>query len=138
LTTRTAELICAQIKGIDVSVRKVPGTALRNGAIGDTNYTPTEGETRIRELLANWERFLHEDESIDPLVRMAAAHYQFEAIHPFTDGNGRTGRVLKSLFLVEQSLLSLPILCLSRYIIADKAGYYRLLLAVTQDGAWEA
>lgn len=75
--------------------------------------------------------------TIDPLVRMAAAHYQFEAIHPFTDGNGRTGRILNSLFLVEQGLLPLPILYLSRYIIANKADYYRLLLAVTRDGAWE-
>jgi Fic family protein len=89
-------------------------------------------------LLANWERFLHEEEAIDPLVRMAASHYQFEAIHPFTDGNGRTGRVLNSLFLVEQGLLPLPILYLSRFIIANKADYYRLLLAVTREGAWES
>jgi Fic family protein len=87
--------------------------------------------------LANWERFLHEEEAMDPLVRMAAAHYQFEAIHPFTDGNGRTGRVLNSLFLVEQGLLPLPILYLSRFIIANKADYYRLLLAVTRESAWE-
>jgi Fic family protein len=76
-------------------------------------------------------------DDIDPLVRMSAAHYQFEAIHPFTDGNGRTGRVLNSLFLVEQGLLPLPILYLSRYIIAHKADYYRLLLAVTREDAWE-
>jgi Fic family protein len=100
-------------------------------------YTPPEGEARLRDLLANWEHFLHDQSAIDPLVRMAAAHYQFEAIHPFTDGNGRTGRVLNSLFLVEQGLLPLPILYLSRYIIANKADYYRLLLAVTRDGAWE-
>jgi Fic family protein len=100
-------------------------------------YTPPEGEARIRDLLANWERFLHEEDAIEPLVRMAAAHYQFEAIHPFTDGNGRTGRMLNSLFLVEKGLLPLPILYLSRYIIANKADYYRLLLAVTRDGEWE-
>ena len=120
-----------------MSVRKVPGTALTNDATGEVIYTPPEGEARIRDLLANWERFLHEEETIDPLVRMAAAHYQFEAIHPFTDGNGRTGRVVNSLFLVEQGLLPLPILYLSRYIIAHKADYYRLLLAVTREGAWE-
>ena len=137
LTTRTAESICTQITGIEMGVRKLPGTALANHSTGDVVYTPPEGETRIRDLLANWERFLHEEESIDPLVRMAAAHYQFEAIHPFTDGNGRTGRVLNSLFLVEQGLLPLPILYLSRYIIANKADYYRLLLAVTRDAAWE-
>lgn len=137
LTTRTAESICTQIKGVQMSVRKVPGTALANDATGEVVYTPPEGAARIRELLANWERFLHDDGDIDPLVRLAAAHYQFEAIHPFTDGNGRTGRVLNSLFLVEQGLLPLPILYLSRYIIANKADYYRLLLAVTRDGAWE-
>jgi Fic family protein len=82
-------------------------------------------------------RFGHEEETIDPLIRMAAAHYQFEAIHPFTDGNGRTGRVLNSPFLVEKGLLPLPILYLSRYIIARRAEYYSLLLAVTRDNAWE-
>jgi len=137
LTTRTAESICTQIKGVEMSVRKVPGTALANNATGEVIYTPPEGEAHIRDLLANWERFLREEETIDPLVRMAAAHYQFEAIHPFTDGNGRTGRVLNSLFLVEQRLLSFPILYLSRYIVANKADYYRLLLAVTRDEAWE-
>jgi Fic family protein len=137
LTTRTAESICTHIKGVQMSVRKVPGAALANDATGEVVYTPPQGEARIRDLLANWERFLHDESAIDPLVRMAAAHYQFEAIHPFTDGNGRTGRVLNSLFLVEQGLLPLPILYLSRYIIANKADYYRLLLAVTRDGAWE-
>jgi Fic family protein len=130
-------MICTEIKGVEMSVRKVPGTALANHATGEVVYTPPEGEARLRDLLANWERFLHEEEAIDPLVRMAAAHYQFEAVHPFTDGNGRTGRVLNSLFLVEQGLLPLPILYLSRYIIANKADYYRLLLAVTRGSAWE-
>lgn len=100
-------------------------------------YTPPEGEARLRTLLANWERFLHDECALDPLIRMVVAHYQFEAIHPFTDGNGRTGRVLNSLFLVEQQLLSLPILYLSKYIIANKSDYYRLLRAVTADNAWE-
>jgi Fic family protein len=137
LTTGTAEAICTRIKGVRMSVRRVTGTALANDATGEVVYTPPEGEARIRDLLANWERFLHEEESLDPLVRMAAAHYQFEAIHPFTDGNGRTGRVLNSLFLVEQGLLPLPILYLSRYIISHKSDYYRLLLAVTREAAWE-
>ncbi len=137
LTTGTAEAICTRIKGVQMSVRSVTGTALANDATGAVVYTPPEGEARIRDLLANWERFLHGEETLDPLVRMAAAHYQFEAIHPFTDGNGRTGRVLNSLFLVEQGLLPLPILYLSRYIIAHKADYYRLLLAVTREAAWE-
>jgi len=137
LSTRTAESICTQIKGVEMNVRRLPGTALANDSTGEVIYTPPEGEVLIRDLLANWERFLHEEETLDPLVRMAAAHYQFEAIHPFTDGNGRTGRVLNSLFLVEQGLLPLPILYLSRYIIAHRADYYNLLLGVTRDNAWE-
>jgi len=137
LVTRTAEAICTQIKGTEMTVRKVPGTALVRNASGELVYTPPEGEALLRELLANWERFLHEETSLDPLIRMAVGHYQFEAIHPFTDGNGRTGRILNSLFLVKEGLLPQPILYLSRYIIAHKADYYRLLLSVTSDGAWE-
>jgi len=137
LGTRIASDICTQIKGIEMAVRKVPGTALAGSASGEVVYTPPEGEALLRELLADWERFLHRETSLDPLIRMAVAHYQFEAIHPFADGNGRTGRVLNSLYLVEQGLLPLPILYLSRTIIARKADYYRLLLAVTRDGAWE-
>jgi Fic family protein len=140
LCTATAELVCTRIKDALMQVRKVPGTALANHATAEVIYTPPEGEDRIRGLLANWERFLHGEDAagdLDPLVRMAAAHYQFEAIHPFADGNGRTGRVLNSLFLVEQGLLPLPILYLSRFIIAHKADYYSLLLGVTRDAAWE-
>jgi Fic family protein len=140
LCTRTTEVVCTHIKGVEMSVRKVPGTQLVNSVTGAVTYTPPEGEDRIRRLLANWEAFLHEtptSSTIDPLVRMAVLHYQFEAIHPFTDGNGRTGRVLNSLFLVEQQLLQQPILYLSRHIIQHKSDYYRLLLAVTRDAAWE-
>ena len=137
ISTRTAEAICTQIKGAEMRVRRVSGTALVNDATGTAIYTPPEGEDHLRDLLANWERFLHDPSPLDPLVRMAVAHYQFEAIHPFTDGNGRTGRVLNSLFLVEEGLLTLPVLYLSRYIIAHKADYYRLLLNVTRHGAWE-
>ncbi len=135
LGTETAERVCIRIKGTPMPVRSDPGTVIA-GPMGIV-YTPPVGETRIRELLANWEDFLHGAEDIDPLVRMAAAHYQFEAIHPFTDGNGRTGRVLNTLFLVEQGLLSRPILYLSRHIIAQRTDYYRLLLDVTRAGAWE-
>lgn len=137
LTARTAESICSRIKGEAMRVRLIPGTALANTLTGEVIYTPPEPGQHIRELLANWERFLHGQTDIDPLIRMAAAHYQFEAIHPFSDGNGRTGRVINILFLVEQGLLSLPILYLSRYIIANKNDYYHLLLGVTRDGAWE-
>jgi Fic family protein len=137
LTTRTAVDTCRMIKGIDMDIRKVPGTALLNDATQQIIYTPPEGEQNIRSLLADWENFIHNQPEIDPLIRMAVMHYQFEAIHPFTDGNGRTGRILNLLFLVGAELLDLPILYLSRYIIDNKSEYYRLLLKVTTDGAWE-
>jgi Fic family protein len=136
LITRMAEEICSLIKGREMRVRKIPGTALAQPT-GEIVYTPPVGEDLLRSLLANWERFLHEATEFDPLIRMAVAHYQFEAIHPFTDGNGRTGRVLNSLFFISEGLLTLPILYLSRYIIRHKADYYRLLRAVTQADAWE-
>ncbi|MBE7463863.1 MAG: Fic family protein [Planctomycetes bacterium] len=137
LSTRTAERICSEIKGVEMSVRRVPGTALASERSNKVIYTPPEGEDRIRTLLANWERFLHTATQFDPVIRMAVAHYQFEAIHPFADGNGRTGRVLNSLFLIQEDLLTLPILYLSRYIIRNKPAYYRLLLDVTRKDAWE-
>jgi Fic family protein len=138
LGTRTAEAVCSRIRGVEMQVRRVPGTKLANDATGEIVYTPPEGEQVLRDLLADWERFLHKPSELDPLVRMAIGHYQFEAIHPFTDGNGRTGRVLNSLYLVQKELLTLPVLYLSRYIIARNGEYYRLLLAVTPDQAWES
>jgi Fic family protein len=140
LSTATAEAICSRIKGEEMIVRSVPGTRIASARTGAVVYTPPERKQRLRDLLTNWEEFLHEPDdhaALDPLVRMAVAHYQFEAIHPFTDGNGRTGRVINSLFLVQRGLLDRPILYLSRFIIAHKADYYRLLLEVTRDGAWE-
>jgi len=135
--TGLAVEICRNFKGPDYGIRKIPGTALRNSTSGEIVYTPPVGEDIIRGLLANWEKFIHEQEDLDPLVRMAVAHYQFEAIHPFPDGNGRTGRILNLLQLIEQKLLDTPILYLSRHIIRNKAEYYRLLNAVTREGAWE-
>ena len=137
LTTATAVQVCQTIKGVAIDIRQTPGTALMNDATGEIIYTPPEGEPLLRAKLANWEKFIHEAEDIDPLVRMAVMHYQFEAIHPFIDGNGRTGRVLNLLFLVEKGLLNIPVLYLSRYIIQHKADYYRLLHAVTTQGRWE-
>ena len=110
---------------------------MTNDRTGDIIYTPPEGEQTLRDMLANWERFLHNEVELDPLVRMAIGHYQFEAIHPFTDGNGRTGRIINSLFLIQENLLTLPILYLSRYIIQNKSDYYQLLLHVTQTQEWE-
>lgn len=136
MSTATAEIVCSRIKNVQMQVRRVPGTALANQQTGEVIYTPPVGEAALRDKLANWERFIHDEHGIDPLIRMAVAHYRFEAIHPFTDGNGRTGRVLNLLMLVEQGLLDQPVLYLSRYIIERKADYYRLLLEVTRDGAW--
>lgn len=136
--TRLAEQLCTRIKHVEMTVRKVPGTALANSVTNKIIYTPPEGEALLREKLANWETYLHNETDIDPLVRMAVAHYQFEAIHPFTDGNGRTGRLVNILFLIEQNLLTLPILYLSRYIISNKSDYYRYLLDVTHSHRWEA
>src|ERR1043165_2917115 len=107
LTTRTAEEICSRIKGVQMQVRRVPGAALANERNGEIVYTPPVGEDLLRSLLANWERFLHERTDLDPLIRMAVAHYQFEAIHPFTDGNGRTGRIMNLLMLCEAGRLPL-------------------------------
>jgi Fic family protein len=135
LSTRTAEQVCSEIKGQEMRIRRLPGTALASH--GKVVYTPPEGEALIRELLANWEKFLHEATDVDPLIRLAVGHYQFEAIHPFTDGNGRTGRVLNSLFLIQADLLSLPILYLSRYIIQHKSDYYERLRGVTYKYEWE-
>ena len=137
LSTSTAELVCSELKGTGMTVRRVPGTTLANEASGEIIYTPPVGESLLRDLLANWERFMHEATDMDPLVRLAVGHYQFEAIHPFTDGNGRTGRVLNSLFLIQEGLLSLPILYLSRFIISNRSDYYRLLIAVTSRREWE-
>ena len=137
LCTATAVEVCRTLKGADMDIRRTPGTQLANDRTGEVIYTPPEGEDRLRTLLANWERFLHNETELDPLIRMAVGHYQFEAIHPFADGNGRTGRVINILFLIQQELLNLPILYLSRHIIANKADYYRLLLEVTRDQAWE-
>jgi Fic family protein len=144
LCTALAEAVCSQTKGVDMTVRKVPGTVLKNDHTGETIYTPPEGETRLREMLSHWEMFCHArpeqlalGADLDPLVRMAMLHYQFEAIHPFTDGNGRTGRILNLLFLMEQGLLQKPVLFLSRYILQHRQAYYAGLLAVTKESNWQ-
>ncbi|HWH97262.1 MAG TPA: Fic family protein [Pseudolysinimonas sp.] len=137
LNVSTAVDVCSLIQGRQMSVRQLPGTKVANSATLEVIYTPPEGESLIREKLGNWEEFIHSAPSLDPLVKMAVAHYQFEAIHPFDDGNGRTGRILNLLMLVEAGLLNEPILYMSRSIIATKAEYYRLLQAVTATASWE-
>lgn len=135
-STQTAIEVCQTIKNVNLNIRAVTGIALSNSVTGEIIYTPPVGEAVIRDKLANWEQFLHYHDDLDPLIKMAIAHYQFEAIHPFIDGNGRTGRILNMLYLMHEGLLNLPILYLSRYIIQHKEDYYRLLLGVTKDQDW--
>ena len=136
LTTRLFEDLVRSIRGVDIGIRRVPGTKLGTQA-GKIIYTPPEGESRIRDLLGNLETFIYAGDDLDPVVKLAVMHYQFEAIHPFTDGNGRAGRILNILFLVERELLEIPVLYLSRYIIEHKAEYYAGLRRVTEDHDWE-
>lgn len=138
VSTAIAVEVCRTIKGVELDIRKTPGTALMGDRSGDVRYTPPAGEDVLRRKLANWECYMHEPGEPDPLIRLAVMHYQFEAIHPFIDGNGRTGRVLNLLYLVDQGLLEVPVLCLSRHIIRNQAQYYRYLLEVTTRGDWEA
>lgn len=137
LCTNTAISICSALTQTQVDVRKVTGTNLKNTRTAEVIYTPPVGMSVITEKLANWERYLHEND-VDPLVAVAVMHYQFEAIHPFLDGNGRTGRILNILFLVEKQLLTQPILYLSKFIVENKEEYYRLLLGITQHQDWES
>ncbi len=137
VSTNIAVEICRIIKDTDLDIRKIPGTTLKNAATGETIYTPPEGEDQLRRLLANWERFQNAPGDLDPLIRMAVLHYQFEAIHPFVDGNGRTGRILNLLSLVQDDLLELPTLYLSRHFLHTRTDYYRLLLRVTTHAEWE-
>jgi Fic family protein len=139
LTTNMFTEIVQIINGHDADVRRTPGTNIKNKRTGEVVYTPPVGEALIRSLLANLESFYASTEyDLDPLVRLAVGHYQFEAIHPFSDGNGRTGRILNILYLTQQKLLDMPILYLSHYIIQNKSEYYRLLREVTENEQWEA
>lgn len=126
------------IKKNQAGIRNAPGTQLKNPANGKVVYTPPEGDNIIREKLKNLEDFIHGEDDIDPLVKMAIVHYQFEAIHPFFDGNGRTGRIILLLYLQLSGLLQLPALYLSRYIIEHKHEYYTQLRKVTEENDWQS
>ena len=119
--------------------RKLPGTAIKNTRTGKTVYTPPQDPQEIVSLMSNLEQFINDDALCDndPLVKMAVIHHQFESIHPFYDGNGRTGRIINILYLVKCGLLDSPVLYLSRYINQKKADYYRLLQAVREENTWE-
>lgn len=135
LSTNSFIKIVQTIKENVSGIRNAPGTTIKsnNKAI----YTPPEGEANIRNLLKNLEDFIHSEDDIDSLIKLAIMHYQFEAIHPFFDGNGRTGRVINMLYIVEKGLLDTPILYLSKYIIENKNDYYTNLRNVTEKSAWE-
>ena len=120
--------------------RKMPGTVLKNANTGEVVYTPPQHEDDIIQLMSNLEQYINHDplSNIDPLIKMGVIHFQFESIHPFYDGNGRTGRIINILYLIKQQLLSLPILYLSRYIISHKTDYYQKLQRVRDQGDWES
>lgn len=122
-----------------VGFRKLPGTELKNERTGEVVYTPPQNEAQIKLLMDNLEKFINDDSisDVDPLIKMAVIHHQFESIHPFYDGNGRTGRIINILYLVKYGLLDTPVLYLSRYINQTKNEYYRLLQAVRIDQSWE-
>lgn len=138
LRSNTIVEIVQTIKQNNVSIRNAPGTALTNVINGETIYTPPCCEDILREKLAGLERFINDPEAspLDPLIKVALIHYQFEAIHPFFDGNGRTGRIVNALYLVQQELLSQPVLYLSSYIAKYKTEYYQLLRGVTEQNNW--
>ncbi len=137
LTTNLFIALVQIIKENQSAIRNAPGTQLKNPLTNTVVYTPPEGENVIREQLKNLEDFIHAEDTIDPLVKMAIIHYQFEAIHPFFDGNGRTGRIILLLYLKLTGLLDLPALFLSNYIMQHKAEYYTNLKKVTEEGNWQ-
>lgn len=136
-TTNLCIELVNTIKGNTAGIRTLPGTTLTNPQ-GEVVYTPPSGEHVIREKMADWEKFINEDESLDPLIKLSLLHYQFEAIHPFPDGNGRTGRILLLMFLKLTDLLSTPAIYLSEYIIQNKNAYYHCLRGVTEKEDWES
>jgi Fic family protein len=138
---RLADILQAQehLEKNRAGLRKLPGTGLKNLKTGEVVYTPPQDPAEIEDLMADLIAFINDDtlSDADPLVKMAIIHHQFESIHPFYDGNGRTGRILNILYLVSQNLLELPVLYLSRFIIHNKSDYYTLLQAVRDTGHWE-
>jgi len=121
-------------------LRKLPGTELKNAQTGEMIYTPPQHPQDVIKLMDNLVQYINDDQlcAADPLVKMAIIHHQFESIHPFYDGNGRTGRIVNMLYLVGQELLDLPVLYLSRYLIQTKSDYYHKLQAVRDNGEWES
>ena len=134
ICTPLIEEICSIIKDRTMEVRKVPGTSLKRTSTGEVIYTPPDGETLLRDLLDNLFGWMNNEDDVHPIVKSAIAHYQFESIHPFTDGNGRAGRIMVVLYLVEQKLLNTPALFLSGEILKGKEQYYSLLQTTRETG----
>jgi Fic family protein len=139
LTNQTILQIQEVLENNKAGFRKLPGTVLKNEATGETVYTPPQDFSEINRLMGNLEKFINDPElsDYDPLIKMAIIHYQFESIHPFYDGNGRTGRIINILYLIIEKLQTLPILYLSSYIIKHKSDYYRLLQKVREENSWD-
>ena len=137
LTANLFIRIVQTIRANRAGIRNTPGTKVANAATGEVVFTPPEGEEIIRGKLKDLEDYIHIEDAVDPLIKLALIHYQFEAIHPFSDGNGRTGRILNILYLTSRDLLNLPVLYLSKYIIEQKSDYYSLLRSVTVHHEWE-
>jgi len=137
LLVRDIVAIQAILENNDAGIRKQAGTVLKNEATGEVVFTPPQNQSEIQELLSNLEEYINTKDDVDPLIKMAVVHHQFESIHPFYDGNGRTGRIINILYLVLNGLLEIPIVYLSRYIIQHKADYYRLLQEARDKNAWE-
>ena len=139
ITSNSIIKIQAILENSGAGFRKLPGTTIKNTTTGETVLTPPQNYDQILELMTNLEFFINDDtiSDFDPLVKMAIIHHQFESIHPFYDGNGRTGRIINVLYLVIKGLLGIPVLYLSRYLIKHKADYYRLLQEVRELGIWE-
>lgn len=138
LTLNTILAIQEQLECNRAGMRKLPGTALRDNR-GQVVYEPPQDAVAVRRMMGQLERFMHDDPvfPVDPLIKMALIHHQFESIHPFYDGNGRSGRIINVLYLVKEQLLDIPVLYLSRHIVRTKVDYYRLLQSVREDGGWE-
>jgi len=138
LTTNHILEIQQVLEENNAGFRKLPGTSLKNDRTGEVIYEPPQNPETILALMSNLETFINDPEisDLDPIVKMAVIHFQFESIHPFYDGNGRTGRIINILYLVTQQLIDLPILYLSKYIIRHKADYYHGLQAVREQGDW--
>lgn len=137
LTERIFVKIVDSIRNNDEGIRKNTGTRIANQSTGEIVYSPPEGKDVISNKLKNLEEYINTEDGVDPLIKMSVMHYQFESIHPFPDGNGRSGRILNVLYLVHSGLLSHPVLFLSKYIIENKDAYYLKLREVTEEGKWE-